>query len=258
MQNKTVESEIFHTLDEVKAKGYISPKTNQISVYYQKISHLLNIFFKSPSASPDSSLSFMDKLAEIGRRNPAFSSLFPNEMMALYEKAQNGDTVTQNKAETKLLLFFSYVSPQSIEQKIKLLNQIQSMPDWLRRKKEVSKVIGQVANHYDLNQQFREDSDLKFLSHLSSILNQICTSIASQQRKISTRGVQSPEKELFCNCAALIKKHAPVLYNNLWAENFKSSHFRTPVNPIKDAAVVPSIVKKYCSGIPLCHDWGRY
>ena len=215
MPNKTT-TEVLRVLTEIKEKGYIPSENNNVFLYHQKINHALAAFFNALPIEPTDAVECMSQLTRISQNTRAFFSLFPKTMMDLYDWAASGDALTQRFAETQLLLFFSHTSPDSVEQKNRLLTDVQKMPDLLQRKLMVAKVITQVADHYDQNGQFNEDPGLSVLKPLSDILHQFSDS----GKTARTRNTTAEEKAYCRTCAALIKEHAPTLYEELWQEQF--------------------------------------
>ena len=209
----------LHALNEVKSMGYIKPAGNNILENYQKIDHALSDFFKVTPINPKEALECMEQLTHISQNTPIFFPCFSKKMMDLYDWANSGDILTQRYAETKLLLFFSYISPDSVEQKNRLLDQIQQMPDLLQRRLMVAKVVKQITNHYDTTKQFDRDPNLSVLKSLCTILNTMCDA----PKKFRSTNITSEEKSYFNMCATLIKKHEPSLYKDPWQEKFAPS-----------------------------------
>ena len=249
---ETITQNTFQTLSEVKSMGYIQPVGENIHLCYKKVSHTLADFLKATPVEPKEALECMDSLVEISKNTRVFFSLFNKTMMDLYDWAASGDTLTQKFAETKLLFFFSCVSPNSVEQKARLLNQIQQMSDWQERKLMVAKVIGQIADHYDQNGQFNEDPGLSILKSTSTILHQICDS--SKPKRITNTSAE--EKSYFRTCAALIKTRAPQFYEDLWQEQFAPSAPHRYSAP-KIEAPVDAYVFNRCGFKNFSRDWDR-
>ena len=235
MQKKIV-TDTLRVLNEIKNKGYIRPEDNGIRSHYQKINHALAEFFKASPIDAKDALECMDQLTEICKNTSTFSSLFPQTMLELYDWSITGDSLTQKQAETKLLFFFSHISPLTIEQKKRLLNNMLNMPDFSPRKKEISKVSHQLINHYDKNQQFNEDPGLSVLTPLSTILHQV-----EYFHFPRSRNEGNQEKVSFAHCASIIKKYAPELYEDSWPEKFATTTPRRHQVPIiKEASIVYS------------------
>ena len=226
-------------LEEIREMGYIKP--SKASQYYQKINYIITNFLQESPANPQDAVRCIQQLTEIGGNTDSFPflSTFQNTIFNLYERATMGNELTKNQATTKLLSFFSYVSPNSIEQKDKLLRIIQALPDLDQRGNEISKVVMQIADHYDRNQQFNDDPDLSVLKNMSDILHQI--SLPGRGKIRSNKDVFLA-KERLQNCANLVRAHAPKLYDHSWEEKFHPQH-RTyiPSCSVKEPAVVFSV-----------------
>lgn len=209
-------------LEKIKQKGYIRPA--EASQYYQKVNHIVTNFLAATPINPQDTAQCMQLLTDIGRNTDTFFSLssFQNIIFDLYEQTTvANDDFIRNRATTKLLSFFSNVSPNSIEQKNKLLNIIQGLPDIKKRGSEISRVVFQIANHYDKNQQFNEDPDLSVLKNMSNILHQISVPIPGRTR---SNGNVSEAQERFQSCAAFVKTYAPELYDTSWEGKFHPRH----------------------------------
>ncbi|MBR6231650.1 MAG: hypothetical protein IKQ99_00955 [Alphaproteobacteria bacterium] len=234
-------------LEEIREKGYIKP--SEAPQHYQKINYIITNFLETTPINPKDAVQCLRPLTEIGKNVSAFASLssFQNAVLNLYEKATEGNELTQNQATTQLLMFFALVSPNSIEQKNRLLNFIQSLPDLDKRGNEISKVVIHVAHHYDKNQQFNEDHDLSVLKSISNILHQV---ILPGRGKTRSNGDVSLSKERLQNCANLVRAHAPELYDHSWEEKFQLRHKNYfPSCSIKEPANVFSA--KYMPKSPL-------
>ena len=251
---KTEKDNTLAFLQRVKEKGYIRP--SEISQYYQKINHIMTDFLKKTPIVHKKAIKYMHQLSEISRRTPAFFSLFPDTMMDLYDRAITGELLPQREAETKLLAFFAYVSPQTIEQKNRLLDRIQRMPDFEQRENEIARVVKQLVLHYDQNQQFNEDPGLSVLKPLSSILHRF-------SRKKSVFGGRNNQKikmskSSFLDCAILIKEHLPEFYEDSWKEKFSPlSQRKLSIPTIGDPLVVYSHIKARLSPNNLFLGWEK-
>ena len=232
----TIVKETLTALDEIKEKGYIHPENNSIQLYSNQISHLLAGFLKKNSSSKEA-LACMEKLGIICQNTGAFFPLFSNSMMDLYDLAAKGEPFTKRQAETKLLFFFSHVSPETIAQKNRLLKQIQQIPNCAQREKEVAGVVKRLTNHYDQNQQFKEDPNLSVLSSLSDLLRQINKASHSKH----CNGDKAQARAYLAECVASIKMRAPELCTDLSQEQFapKPPH-RHNIPDIKEAVNVSS------------------
>lgn len=253
MQNKSVATETLRVLNEVRSQGYIKSENNSIELHYQKANHALAAFFKAMPIDPNDAVACMNQLTEIGKNTDTFFSLFSKTMMDLYDWAATGDTLTQRKAETKLLYFFSKVSPSTVEQKNRLLAQIQKMPDFLNRKREAAKVVGTLVDHYEQNGQFNEDPGLSVMKSLSDLLHEVADSGVNVRH--SYVGIREMKKA-FCTCAATVKMHAPGFYEDSWAEKFtvKPPHQHNVPDIKEPVTVCPSRVH-YLAGRVFSRTW---
>lgn len=223
-------------LEEIREKGYIKP--SEAPQYYQKINYIVTNFLEATPIHPQEAVQCLRQVTEIGKNVSSFASLssFQNAALNLYEKATEGNELTQNQATTQLLMFFAVVSPNSIEQKNRLLNFIQSLPDFNNRGNEISRVVIQIAHHYDKNQQFNDDPDLKVLKNMSNILRRVRLPGNSRTR---SNGNVSLSKERLQNCADLIRTYIPELYDDSWKEKFQPRHKNyIPSCSIKEPAAV--------------------
>ncbi|MGN0920032.1 MAG: hypothetical protein ACI4OR_04700 [Alphaproteobacteria bacterium] len=252
MQTK-ITQDTLRTLNEIQSMGYIKPVENNIRSYHQKITGALANFLKATPIKPEDALECMNALTEIGKNTSTFFSFFPKTMMDLYDWAASGDSLTQARAETKLLLYFSFTTPSSVEGKNRLLNQIQQMPTWKQRKLEVTKALNRLTEHYDQNGQFNEDPGLSVLKSISGILHQI--SDAASKRGIGR--ITAEEKSYFNAYAALIKERAPALYEDVWQEKFAPSVQKKWSIPVISGPVEVYSPNSYRTGVKLSRDWDR-
>ena len=194
-------------------------KVSEVPLYCQKIDYILTNFLEAASVNSREAISCLRSLTEIRKKMHTFPASFHEKIFRLHDCTTTGDELTRNEATTKLLLFFSFESPASIEQKNKLLTIIQNMPDFSKRESEVSRVIYQIANHYDRNQQFCEDTNLSVLRNISDIIHKVCDPLPSFGRAHS-RTDDALKRERFENCITIIKIRAPELYSDKWEKKF--------------------------------------